>query len=285
MLNQSLNALTTIITLTLRESQRRRILWALLVMGLGFLGLFGTGFHYMWVDVQVMAAEQQLFPIFFLTLAGLYVTHFLVILIAVLISVAGVSAEIENHTLDVLITKPLFRWQVVLGKWLAYALLILGCVLLLPGGVLLLAYLRAGFVLANGPAGLALIYLSGLLMMSVAVLGGTRFSTLANGALTFMLYGIAFVGGWVEQIGALLRNEAAVNIGIISSLILPVDILWRRASYLLTPPAILQLSRATGPTTPFFSTAQPSERMLWYAGLYLLVLLGLALWSISRRDV
>ena len=64
-----------------------------------------------------------------------------------------------------------------------------------------------------------------------------------------------------------------------------LDILWRRASYLLTPPAILQLSRATGPTTPFFSTAQPSERMLWYAGLYLLVLLGLALWSISRRDV
>ena len=285
MLKQSINTLTTIISLTLRESQRRRILWALLVMGFGFMAIFSIGFHYLWVDVKGMSAEQQQFPVFFLTLAGLYVTHFLVILIAVLISVAGVSAEIENHTLDVLITKPIFRWQVVLGKWLAYALLILGCVLLLPGGVLLSVYLQSGYALANVPAGLALILLSGLLMMSIAVAGGTRFSTLANGALTFMLYGIAFVGGWVEQIGALLRNEAAVNIGILSSLILPVDILWRRASFLLTPAAVVEISPVAGPTTPFFSTAQPSPRMLWYAGFYMLVLVGIALWSISQRDV
>ena len=282
-MTQTLTTLTTIIGLTIREAQRRRILWALLLMGSGFLIIFGVGFHYLWIDVQGMSPEGQQFPVFFLTLAGLYVTNFLVILISVLISVAGVSAEIENHTLDVLITKPVFRWQIVLGKWLAYAIMILVCVLLLPGGVLLVVFLRSGYSLNNVAAGLTLIYLSGLIMMSIAVLGGTRFSTLANGALTFMLYGIAFVGGWVEQIGAFLRNEAAVNIGIISSLILPVDVLWRRASTLVTPGGLLDLG--VNAPAPFVSVAQPSDRMMWYAVIYLLLFLVAAMYSISRRDV
>ncbi|MEZ4518369.1 MAG: hypothetical protein R3C44_16625 [Chloroflexota bacterium] len=53
---------------------------------------------------------------------------------------------------------------------------------------------------------------------------------LSNGVLAFSLFGIAFLGGWVEQIGALLQNEAAVNIGIITSLIMPADILWKQGA-------------------------------------------------------
>ncbi len=51
-----------------------------------------------------------------------------------------------------------------------------------------------------------------------------------------MLYGLAFIAGWIEQFGALFRNEAAVNTGIVISLLVPSEAMWKRAAYLLQPP-------------------------------------------------
>ena len=60
----------------------------------------------------------------------------------------------------------------------------------------------------------------------------------------FGLWGLAFIGGFVEQIGALVRNPSVVNIGIISSLILPTEAVFRRAAYLMTSPVVQSLARA-----------------------------------------
>ncbi len=279
-----MTALWIVVKLALREAQRRRVLWLVAGMGLLFLAVFAAGFHFVAQDVAEsrLAPDQALFPYLFLTLAGLYVTNFLIVVVSVLISVAGISAEIENHTLEVLVTKPIFRWQLLLGKWLAYALLIGACILLLPGGIILFVYLRAGFGLQNVATGLGLMYLAGLTVMTLSLFGGTRLSTLANGALAFMLYGLAFLGGWVEQIGALLENETAVDLGILASLILPVDILWKKASALFAPPTMLTQFNLAG---PFAVSSQPSDLMIGYALVYLLVLLLLAVWSIHRRDL
>jgi ABC-type transport system involved in multi-copper enzyme maturation permease subunit len=123
--------------------------------------------------------------------------------------------------------------------------------------------------------------LGGLVMLSVTIAGGTRLSTLANGALAFMLYGLAFIGGWVEQIGALFRNETAVDLGIVSSLIMPADVLWRYASTLFQPMSLNNFDFAG----PFIAASQPHERMVIYAVLFCLGLLGLAMWLFTRRDL
>ena len=41
--------------------------------------------------------------------------------------------------------------------------------------------------------------------------GGTRFATVTNGVVVFGLYGPAFIGSWVEQIGAHASNIAAAT--------------------------------------------------------------------------
>ncbi len=76
-----------------------------------------------------------------------------------------------------------------------------------------------------------LIVLEGLIVLTLSILGGTRLGSLANGVVVFMLYGLAFIAGWIEQIGALLRNDAAVNTGIVVSLLMPSEAMWRRAAY------------------------------------------------------
>lgn len=277
--------MTTILTiarLTIQETQRRRLLWMGSLMGLLFLIVFGLGFHLIFLDfTESMLPSEMEFPFLFLTLAGLYTTNFLVIMMSILISVASISGEVESHTIESLITKPVHRWQIVLGKWLGFAVIIFVYVLLLPGGILLIVYLRAGFTLNNVPAGLALIYLEGLVGLSISLAGGSRLTTLANGALAFMLYGVAFVGGWVETIGALLRNETAVDLGIVASLVMPSEILWKKASALFEPRLVTGFEFAG----PFSVSSQPSTTMIVYAFIYVIILLLIALWSFSRRDL
>ena len=169
----------------------------------------------------------------------------------------------------------------ILGKYLGYAVLLFVYVLLLAGGIILIFTLRSGVVVHNIAYGLAMMMLQGLVVLSVTILGGTRLSTLANGVFAFMLYGLAFIGGWVEQIGSILRNETAVDIGIATSLIMPTEILWKKALSLFQP----QVSSAINFAGPFAVTSQPSDLMIQYAVGYTAVVLLLALYTFSKRDL
>ena len=269
--------------LTIREAQRRRLLWVALFMGLAFLLVFGLAFHFIRLDIerQVAASEDLSFVSVLLLTAGLYAVNLLVNVVAVLVSVTTLSGEIESHTIDAIVTKPLPRWQVVIGKWLGFAVLVLGYLALLVSGLMLIVYLRSGFAMDNIVRGVTMMALAALLVLTVSIAGGTRLSTIANGVMTFMLFGIAFLGGLVEQVGALIRNTAAVNVGIVSSLIMPADSLWKKAT------AYFQPSDVTNPFElgPFAAITEPSALMVVYAVLYLVTLLAFALWSFSRREL
>jgi Cu-processing system permease protein len=284
----TVDTIWTITRLTIREAQRRRILWVGLFAAIAFLVLFGIGYHYILIEIEREMAQTAGRPGFdmtttfstFLVITGLYIVHFLGIALAALLSAGTLSGEVESHTIETLLTKPLRRWQVVFGKWAGFVIIILVYMAVMAAGILLIAWLRSGLALPNLLPGLALVFLSALTMLSVTMLGGTRLSTLANGALAFTFFGLAFLGGWIEQIGALLRNEVAVNVGIVASLINPADALWKRAV----------LSWRTGDTGldlpgPFIVVSEPSPLMTQYAILYIAVLLTLALWSFSHRDL
>ncbi len=269
--------------LTFREASRRWILWVALLLGLLFLTVYGIGFHEIQKDVQ----RQSTVPLLefteiynFLTLAGLYAVNFLAVMMAVLTSVDTLSGEIASGTIHTLVSKPLGRWEIVLGKWLGFAGMLLLYLLLMAGGVLLLVYLLADYTPPNALRGLALISLNALLLLSVSLLGGSVLSTLANGVLVFGLFGIAFIGGWIEQFGSLLNNQTAINVGVVSSLILPSEALWKRAAFEMQSPMVAALG-----FSPFTSNTVPSLLMLAYAVLYLLAALYLAVRTFSRRDL
>jgi ABC-type transport system involved in multi-copper enzyme maturation permease subunit len=122
--------------------------------------------------------------------------------------------------------------------------------------------------------------LEGLIVLSITTFGGTLFSTLANGVLVFMLYGIAFAGSWVEQIGAALKSETAIQVGVIASLIMPSETMWRMASNLMQPALIKEMEF---PLINLYS--QPSQAMVVYAFIYIAAFLGVALYQFNRRDL
>lgn len=271
--------------LTFREASRRWILWMALLLGMLFLLVYGIGFNEIHKDIlrqggsQATILQRSEFYNFML-MAGLYVVNFLTIIMAVLTSVDTLSGEIASGTIHTLASKPLRRWEIVLGKWLGFAAMLLAYLLLMAGGVMAIAYLLAGYMPPNAGRGLALMGFNVLLMLSVSLMGGAVLSTLANGALVFGLYGLAFIGGWIEQFGSLMGNQTAVNIGIICSLIMPGEALWKRAAYEMQSP----LSAAVGYSI-FSAGSAPSPLMVVYAILYTLAALGLAIRLFSRRDL
>jgi ABC-type transport system involved in multi-copper enzyme maturation permease subunit len=283
-----MSAVLIIARLTFREAARRKILLAALLLGLAFLLVFGIGFHFIQAEFQRSMRGSSFLEMNeirnFLLIAGLYVVNFLSAMMTVLTSVDTLSGEIASGTIHTLVSKPVHRWEVVAGKWLGFAGMLTLYLLLMAGGVMASVYFLSGYSAPHAFRGLGLMWLNALLLLTVSILGGTRLSTLANGVLVFGLFGIAFIGGWIEQIGTFLpatsTSQTAVNIGIITSLILPSEALWRRVAFEIQSPLVAALG-----FSPFSSTSVPSPLMVAYAGLYLLVALTLAIRTFQRRDL
>jgi len=272
--------------LSFLEAQRRRVFWAAALMGLAFLGVYAVGLHFMYRDLirhtPTSALAQILEPVNFFVLAGLYVVNFLVVMLAVLTSVDTIAGEISSGTIHTLVTKPLRRWEIVLGKWLGLALMLSAFAILMSLAVIAIVWQITGYLPPHPAAGIGLIVLGGLVVLTLSILGGTRLSTLANGVVVFMLYGLAFIAGWVEQIGSYLRNEAAVNMGIVVSLIVPSEAMWKRAAYLMQPPFLRELGLDA---TPFGAASAPSTAMVVYTLIYTGAALAAAVWAFQRRDL
>jgi len=178
------------------------------------------------------------------------------------------------------VTKPVRRWEVVLGKWLGFAAMLTAYVVLMVGGVLLEVRLLAGYAPPKVVPAVALMWLESMLLLAVTFLAGAHLSTLATGIVVFGLHVLAFLGGWIEEFGALAQSQTAVNIGVAASLIMPSESLWRRAAFELQGPVIGGFGR-----TPFSSSSVPSLAMVAYAALFLVAALGLAVRRFSRRDL
>jgi Cu-processing system permease protein len=141
-------------------------------------------------------------------------------------------------------------------------------------------FIQVGYAPQNLAAGIALVYFEALLIMTVSMACSSAFSALATGGIVFGLYGLAFIGGWIEQFGALVQNPTAIKVGIIASLIIPSESLWRRAAYEMQSP----LAGALG-VSPFSAVSVPSLLMIAYTALYLMGALSVAVRIFERRDI
>ncbi len=282
-----MNGILTIAHLTLHEALRRKIVLMALILGIGFLVIFGLGFYAVLnttpaspVPRAPFIAGQQFIAVAFIVMAGLYAVNFLLVMMAALMPVDTISGEIRSGAIQTLVTKPLRRAEILLGKWLGFWIILAGYFLLMAGGVIVIALVLGGYTPPNMLLGLALMMLKGTLLLTLAIAGGTRLSTLANGVMVFGLYGLAFIGGWVEQIGALLGNDGATNIGIVASLLIPSEALWSLAAYNMQPAIMRDLN-----ITPFSPASVPSANMVWWAIAYTLIVLAFGLRQFQSRDL
>lgn len=271
--------------ITFMEARWRKVAWAIILLGLAFLVIYGVGFYFMWRDMarfNDISAVRVLEPVNFFVLAGMYGIAFLGVVLALLISVDTIAGEITSGTIQTLVTKPLRRWEVVVGKWLGLAAMLTSFIVVMCGVLIAIVWTITRYLSPNPLPAILLIVLEGLVVLSLSILGGTRLPALANGVVVFMLYGLAFIAGWIEQIGAMLRNEAAINTGIVVSLLMPSEAMWKRAAYIMQPPFLSNLGLDA---TPFGAASTPSPLMVGYTVLYVIAALAVAVRLFSSRDL
>lgn len=275
----------TLARMTFREAIRRRIVLTGLVLGVCFLVIFSIGFHM--ISTEVIAEEGGLASRVIriessnaLMLMGLYAVTFLSVAMGALLGADTLAGEISSGTIQTLASKPVRRSDIVLGKWLGFAELLALYSVFMSGGTVLSVFVQSGYLPANLLTGVLLIYFESVLIMTVSLFFSSILPGLATGGVVFGLYGLAFIGGWIEQIGAMLRNPTAVKIGIVTSLIIPSEALWRRATYEMQTPLVGAME-----FSPFGTVSAPSTAMVVYAGVYLALTLWAAISMFEKRDI
>ncbi len=277
-----MRGILTIAHLTLYDAMRRRVVTAAVLCGASFLIVFTVTMFLANADIvrDGQPFLQRQGSLSLLTIAGLFAANFLSVLFAVLLPVDALSGEIDSGVMQTLASKPLDRSQILLGKWVAYVGIVAAYMLMLCSGVLAAGWVLAGHAQINVTRALPLMLLEATLLVTVSIAGGTRLSTVTNGIAALGFYGVAFVGGWVEQIGGFAGIPSARTVGIVASLISPPDALWRRASWELQPPILRDLGAAM-----FEAASVPTALAVWWAAAFTLAVLAWAVSSFAQRQL
>jgi ABC-type transport system involved in multi-copper enzyme maturation permease subunit len=279
----------TIARFTIHEAISRRLILSAAVLSLIFLALYGFGLSLLYnmappfrgrnVNPSEITVAATI-----LTVLGLYAVHFLSSFVALFLTVGAISSEIDSGTLHAVLARPIRRADVVLGRWLAYAGLISLYVAVMAGAILGMAWLTSGYQAFDTVRTIGLMMLGALVLLTVSLFGSTVFSTLANGVIAFTLFGLAWLGGLIEYTGAMVQNDGMVNLGILISLLVPSDAIWKAASFYAQSPLFLALGGTRG-QVPFIGAVPPTIPLVIWALAYPVLFLLLAARSFSRRDL
>lgn len=275
-----------ILRLTLKEIMNKRILYLGLVFSFIYLLVFGIGLNYVVKDQGFLGTQfwyKQQAGYQFLTL-GWYVSTFLAGALAIMMGAGSISREIESGTILSLASRPFTRRAILGGKFLAYAMVTALYSGLMAGAIAGLIYYY--FSLMINPeamvTGIFIFMLIPVVLLAVAHLGSCLMSTMATGVAAFMLFVIAIIGGFMEQIGAVIANRALVNIGVVASLIMPCDAVYRmaveKAVGMMGKGSIINFG-------PFGVSSTPSVWMMVYVGVYIVIMICLAMHFLDKRDL
>ena len=283
--------LLTIARLTIWEASRRRLLLAVVALTVVIIGMSAWGFVKIW-DLNnggrpVTVTEVRLISSQLLILIT-FMFSFVLALSAVLLASFSLPGEVETGVVLALLARPLRRAELVLGKWLGMAVLVVGYAVVAGSLEMLVIDFDTGYVPPHPIELLVYVAVEGLVLLSLALLLSTRLPGLAGGAITAIAFLMAWIGGIVGGIGTAFGNQAIENVAIVSRLLLPTDALWRGAVYSMEPATVLAVARAAPPgasANPFLAReGQPVEMLLWI-GFWFLAVIALSVWSFRTKEV
>lgn len=286
-----MNAVVTIAGLTLREAARRRLLLALAVLTIAVAALTGWGFsrlptisvgrppHPIAPVEARLAASQLLILVMFMFSGALALS-------AVFVAAPAVAGEVESGVALSILARPLRRRDIVLGKWLGLATLLTTYTVAACGLEFLVVRLAMGYTPPHPELVVLFLIAEGLTLLTLALLLSTRLPGMTGGIIAAVLFFAMWMLGVVGGLGEAYQNDTVTHIGTLSKLLLPSDGLWRGAIYGLEPASVISGVDAAGAragANPFYASALPPTPYLVWCAAWLVAMLGLAMYSFSRR--
>ncbi|MCX7967206.1 MAG: ABC transporter permease [Armatimonadetes bacterium] len=264
--------------LTIKEATRRWAFIGGLILGAGMMMLLAYVFANVRRQGEFLPAEIQASLIVHF---GLVMTRFFSAVMATVLACGAIATELERGTLTLVVTKPIRRWQIVMGKWLGFAFVLtinqLIWLVVIEWG----AWNRLGQwhwgVWKAGAIGLLypLIFLSLNLFLSV------HLPWIFVALISFVFAGIGWSETAMRNIGILANLPRLLTLSQIAGYLMPTG---KLARWMVVESEVLDIvPRLSGP--PGIEMPTPTVGDLIYVVAYIFVLLLMAFWLFGRKEI
>jgi ABC-type transport system involved in multi-copper enzyme maturation permease subunit len=278
-----------VVVLTLRELVRRRFIPGAAAATALLVAVTGWGFSYV---THLRPRGEPVSHLEVLTMTAIlliliaYLFSFLLAMAAVFIAAPSIASDIESGVLLPVLARPISRFSILGGKAIALACVIVAYTVVTGALEFAVVRMATGYLPPHPASMLAFLALSGVVMIALALLLGTRMPALAASIVAMVFFIIARLGGIAQSIGLHYGNGTVTNAGTITQLLLPSDAMWQAALYRLEPAAMIAAAGNSQQWPgPFFILAPPPPAMLFWTLAWIAAIVLLAARSFELRDL
>ena len=277
--------------LTVQELVRRRVVWVLAILTLVSVGLVGLGLDRLVAlsreggstELEVRIGVSQILILI------AFMFSFVLAMTAAFVGAPAVGGDLESGVAYALLARPLRRADILLGRWLGSALVVVAYAV--ASGLLAIAV--AALVSGYGPPdpALAVAFLAGqaLVLLTLTLALGSVLPSIAAGAIAVVGFGLGWMAGVLAGVASALGVTALGSVAEVSRVVFPSDGLWRGVIYGLEPPFIVLIAarRAAGlvDANPFYAATPPALGFVLWSVVWVAIVLGAATWWFERRDL
>lgn len=276
--------------LTLREIARRKILWVLGLLSVSSVALVGWGVDRMvaearGVDVNAYQLEVAVSQVLILIA---FMFSFVLAMSAAFLAAPAIASDVETGTVLAMLARPMSRADLVVGRWLGLSVVVAGYAVL--SGLLAVGVVRlvSGYAPPSTAVALAFLAFQAVTVMTVALTLGTRLPGIAAGAVTVVLFGLAWFMGVLVALAGAFGVEALAGAGEALRMAFPTDGLWRGVIYGLEPSQVVVLTQMGGmvaASNPFFADQPPPTPYIVWCAVWIALVLGAGAWLFRRREL
>ena len=288
-----MKAIWIIARLTVAEAARRRILWVLLGLtvasvvlttwGVDRLVSFARGVAEPATEIEIQVAVSQV-----LILVA-FMFSFVLAMTAAFLGAPSIAGDLEAGIAHAMLARPIRRADLVVGRWIGLAAIVIAYAAL--SGLLEMGAIRlvSGYLPPNPLVAVAFLSAQAIVLLTFAMLLSTRLPAIASGAVCVVLFGLGWMAGVFAGIGRVFDVGPLVAVAEASRWLLPSDGLWRGTINALEPAVVLAgIAGVGGPraaANPFYAPTPPPMAFVLWSVVWIALILGLATWSLSRRDL
>jgi ABC-type transport system involved in multi-copper enzyme maturation permease subunit len=277
--------------LTVRELIRRRVVWVLAILSILSVALVGWGLDRLVVlaradgvdEVQIAIGVSQILILI------AFMFSFVLAMTAAFVGAPAIGGDLESGVALAILARPIRRTEVMVGRWLGCAVVVVAYTVLSGLLAIGVAFLVSGY----GPPEpfLAVGFLSGqaLVLLTLTLALGSLLPSIAAGAIAVVGFGLGWMAGVMAGVATALGVDLLGRVAEASRWILPSDGLWRGVIYGLEPPLVLLIAAGEAPelanANPFYAASPPPMLFVVWSVAWIGLVLGLAAWRFERRDL
>jgi ABC-type transport system involved in multi-copper enzyme maturation permease subunit len=277
--------------LTVRELVRRRVVWVLAALTVVSVALVAWGLDRLvslaredgTAELQIRIGVSQVLILI------AFMFSFVLAMTAAFIGAPAIGGELESGVALAILARPLRRAEVLLGRWLGSAVVVVAY----TAASGLLAIGVAVWISGYGPPDpfLAIAFLCGqaLVLLTLTLALGSVLPSIAAGAIAVVGFGLGWMAGVLAGVAAAFGVQLLGQVAEVSRWLFPSDGLWRGVIYGLEPPLVVLLAAGSAPrfadANPFYATTPPPLPFVVWSIVWIALVLGVAGWWFERRDL